>query len=744
MDTGKPLINPVLKFMRQASPSTVSGGGKSAKNIVLARLQSQQENLSEAVLNLDKKNKTAHDGMTHLIARMFDDSHAPSWTPSDVFGLSAGCRIIAPAHEGYLIEVETSAFSTLANNIKRPRTVNEKVDISRVSEVNLFDSNEVMRSLPVTQLWKESRDNGGDGYFNVWLLPFTNKAPRESVANSLRNIHKKHKLSFGDIEFSNAFKKSDSVPITQENSDTLFLESLLTNYILQGHAIASIQLHTEAALSDLVTSGSVYRVDPVAPIGSVSTPGAGAEPTPPSQKNNLPTVLIVDGGTNASSYQHLQTSKINVLVNDFNADIKHGNQVTSLICHAHSWNNNRSLPQLNCKFISAQAIAKRSAAKSPSLNQLISYLKAVAKETGQHSKVWNMSFNQEKPSLSKTEVSYLGHEISKIAREYGILPIISIGNVLKLGDKALCPPADCEAALTVSGRIANADGTPGVACKTSLKGPAPAGMIKPDLSWFSTLRMIGGVVETGTSFSTPLVSALAAHTFNNLKEPTPDLVRALLINTSELHTHDQSLGWGTPWSAESLPWMCETGAVTLAWTAKIKPGFSYYWNDIPLPVDMIEDGKLTGTIALTAILKPVVSNLTGPNYFSTRLQVALQSTTKAGRTENLLGSMKEHKEKELSAREDLAKWSPIRRHVKEFSSKTLGKTTARLHARIFARDLYQFQMAHHSELGDQEVSFVLTFKTNKTGEDIYNNMVTELGSDIESAIIEQNINLELQ
>ena len=189
--------------------------------------------------------------------------------------------------------------------------------------------------------------------------------------------------------------------------------------------------------------------------------------------------------------------------------------------------------------------------------------------------------------------------------------------------------------------------------------------------------------------------------------------------------------------------MCEAGSVTLAWTAKIKPGFSYYWNDIPIPADMINNDKLSGTIALTAIIKPVVSDLTGPNYFSTRLQVALQGTTRAGKTENLLGSMKEHKEKEITAREDLAKWSPIRRHIKEFSEKIVGKHTARIHARIFARDLYQFQMAHHSELGDQEVSFVLTFKSTDPGADLYGGMINELGTDVESAVIEQDINLEV-
>ncbi|MGN9498030.1 S8 family peptidase [Pseudomonas syringae pv. aptata] len=739
MNAGKPLVNPVLRFMREPSPATVKGGGKSAKSIVGARLVTQQEKLSKDVLQIATEQKVVHSGMTHIIAKMFDDSHAPSWTPNDIFGQDSGCRIVAPAHEGYLIEISNDKFSSLATNIKKGKTVNEKVDISRVSEVGLFNSKEALRNNDVSLLWKETQKTPSGGYFNIWLLPFTSLNSRRSVCESLLEIHKKYSLNFGDVEFY----PSTPEKRTQKQVDQDQLDLVISEYLKTGYAIASVRLISESALTALVASGSIYRVDPVTAVSLVASPGSGVEPAPPIAINSLPTVLVVDGGVNAASYNHLHTSKINVLVNDAHADIKHGNQVASLICQAHSWNNNRSLPPLNCRFISAQAIAKRGALSSPSLHQLVAYLKTVAKETSEHTKVWNMSFNQEKPSLSKTEVSYLGHEISKIARTFDILPIISIGNVAKLGDRTLCPPADCEAALTVSGRVAKADGTPGPACKDSLKGPAAAGMIKPDLSWFSTLRMIGGVIETGTSFSTPLVSSLAAHTFNNLKHPTPDLVRALLINTAELHGHDNGLGWGTPWTSDSLPWMCEEGSVTLAWTAKIKPGFSYYWNDIPIPPDMIENNKLTGTIALTAIIKPIVSNLTGPNYFSTRLQVALQGTTRTGKTENLLGSMKEHKEKELTAREDLAKWSPIRRHIKLFSSKILGKPTARIHARIFARDLYQFQMSHHSELGDQEVSFVLTFKSNNPNVDIYNGMINELGSEVESAVLEQDINIEI-
>ena len=46
-------------------------------------------------------------------------------------------------------------------------------------------------------------------------------------------------------------------------------------------------------------------------------------------------------------------------------------------------------------------------------------------------------------------------------------------------------------------------------------------MLKPDVSWFSKLRMLGGVTGTGSSYATPLVSSLAAHTFDALRVRRP-------------------------------------------------------------------------------------------------------------------------------------------------------------------------------------------------------------------------------
>jgi len=44
--------------------------------------------------------------------------------------------------------------------------------------------------------------------------------------------------------------------------------------------------------------------------------------------------------------------------------------------------------------------------------------------------------------------------------------------------------------------------------------------------------MLGGVTKPGSSYATPLVSSLAAHAFAALRDPTPDLVKALCINAA--------------------------------------------------------------------------------------------------------------------------------------------------------------------------------------------------------------------
>jgi hypothetical protein len=739
---GKPLLNPVLTFLASPTPRTVPGGGKNEKSIIQARLGVQRSALSEKFTEFAKKRDgiKSHNNKTHVIARMFSDSNASSWTPKDIFRSEYGCRIIAPAFDGYLIETDTRAFETISSKISNANSIVDKVDISRIKSVEIFDAKETLRNKSPQEIWGDRNEELTD--FNFWLLPFNDITARISVKDELLKLYREKKITLGDDEFSNPFNIEKSENSADINTPLL---KILENYVNFGTASFSAKIKNINDLNEIASSGTTYRIEPVSRITSNSTPpGDGKEPIlPRGQIDELPVVVIIDGGHSAQSYKPLEVWAAPPLVDDFSANRIHGNQITSLVCHGHAWNNKLALPELACRFITAQAITKKDVKKQPSQDQFVEYLREVAKKTSSITKVWNLSFNEILPSQNPNEISPLGHKINKIAREFGLLPIISIGNKNSSTNSTLCPPADCEAAITVSGRKASPTGEPDTGCSHSLNGPAPAGMIKPDLSWFSNLRMIGGVTNTGTSYSTALISSLASHTFLNLKKPTPDLVRALLINGTERSSHCNELGWGTPWSADRLPWVCKEGSVTLAWVTKLKPGFAYYWNEIPVPTEMIKNGKLYGKASLTAIIKPIVSELGGINYFATRLQVALQANSKSGKTINLLGSMKESKEKEENARTELAKWSPIRRHASCFSGRDIDMKSMRLHARIYTRDLYQFNLNSHHELEEQEVSFVLTFEGAEEGSDIYNTMTNKLGTYVESAVIEQSINVSV-
>lgn len=733
-----PVINPILSLLRTPTPSTVSGGGKSAKGIVTSRLADQQLKLAKQLKSVkDDKDIISLAGRLHLIAKMFPDSYAPSWTPDDLFESSSYVRIVSPAYNGYLIEVEKEKLDELINKVNNPKSAKVQVDISRLQSIKAFDKDEVLRGNKIEDIFDMAQESGLQ--FNFWLLPYHDAKAKILVSEEIEKLFRDNALGFGDKKFDNIFNKDGFKNTHWEN-----FQDKIKKYLVDGVLAFTANVENKKSLERIVSSGAVYRIEPVKKIViNAVPPGEGAEPSPAiSNAAEMPAVVIIDGGCSASSYMPLNVMSITPLVDKVDANLKHGNQVTSLICQASAWNNKLALPALECKFISVQAIIKDDIPKQPTTDQFVNYLWDVAEETKEVSSVWNLSFNERSPSYNKQEISYLGHEINKIARQYNILPVISIGNATTQNPTVLCAPADCEAGLTISGRMADSDGMPAGACQLSLRGPAPAGMKKPELSWFSCLRMIGGATETGTSFSTPLVSSIAAHTFKNLKNPTPDLVKALLINKSDSYAHDFRLGWGSPWSrGNELPWLCEEGTVTLAWNSKIKAGFNYYWNDIPLPPEMLINGKLKGEIILTAILKPLVSELCGENYFATRLQCALQAVDAEGKSKNLLGSMKESKEKEVDSRAELAKWSPVRHHGSSFQSVSLDGRKLRIYARIYARDLYQFGMSNHQELDEQDVAFVLTFRSENKDKKIYNSMVQSLGNDVEVGVINQDINI---
>lgn len=751
-DTDRPLLNPVLSLHVEPKREAAATGGKSRKDIVTQRLGEQRRVLSRELNTIYERRERIRSfgGRVQLIARMFDDSLAATRTPTSLFSSGTGARLVAPVRNGYLIEAEIGALPGLSRFVQTSTTVAGQVDISRVEHVHAFGPEDVLRGRTIDDLWEQASDYENGKGFLLSFTPFRDSGARENLMEQLIQYSQDSVLlpTSAIVSLPRSAEDEDALALPVVAASQTSLAIGLRRYRNTGRARIVAQVSSKEAFSEIIASGTVFRIDPVPQI-EVTAPGEGAHPGPlPPDLSGQPIVGVVDGGRTAATYDDAEAWRVSPLIRDVDADHKHGNRVTALAVHGHAWNTNLPLPELFCRVGTAQAVPRPNSGHPHDPQLLISYLERVM---GMHrnTRVWNMSFN-EILACDPDQISFLGHEIARLARQYDVLPVISAGNKTRDNNERIAPPADCEAGLVVGGRKFDGDGHPSEPCDVSLPGPGPEGMLKPDLSWYSTLRVLGGDVLTATSYVTPLISSLAAHTFDNLKEPTADLVRALLINQTDLEQFDSVCGWGSP-NNEHLPWHCRPGTVTLAWRSELRPGLAYYWDNIPIPPSLVKDGKLYGHGMLTAILNPhpFLSPESDANYFSARINVALQYrgrpvNGKAPPIKSLLGSLKTDEIPEADARAEHFKWNPVRRHCRDFSSRglTFSGDTMRLHARLFMRDMYQFGLTRNDEVEPMEVAFVLSFSDGSESSNLYNEMRASLGAYVESAVLDQEIDVE--
>ena len=742
-DTLTPVLNPVLRFLKDPKPKAIVGGGKSAKGVKNDRLAKQRKSLASDLREMISmaSDQPTFAGRTIVYASMFDDSLATSWRPDDLLSADRGARFVAPFKAGYLVEVERRALESLAAVVAQSERVLDLVDISRVRSLRYFDEEDASGEFSLDEIWKGApRLEGGRGFL-VWLMPLVTETAAEKLLKRLVELRDTAILPAPPIarqlllELEGAPAAVARAVRALDTSDTVGVA--LRQYRQTRRASAALVVRSRQALTQLVASGAVFRIEPIRQI-ETTAPGDGAEPQRPLPKNMaaMPVVAVVDGGLSAPSYRKsAEAWRAPAFVPDGHADQAHGNQVTSLIVQGHDWNNKLDLMPLYCRVGTVQAVPKRGSGARVLATELVTYLDAMM-AAHPEAKVWNLSFNEPAPG-SLSNVSYLGHQIALLARKHGVLPIISTGN---MPGTLLQPPADCEAAITTGGRQHDKAGRPAGVCVVSLPGPGPAGMLKPEISNFSSVRVIGGVQTCGSSFSAALTSPLAAHTFDRLRTPTPDLVKALILHSSAEGPHQAATGFGTPKTA--APWLTEPGYVTLQWSASLRPGASYYW-ELPIPPALRKSGKLKGSARLTAILDPhpLASDFAGENYFSARLATAVQYQG-GGKTKNLLGSLQVGKQTEQEARENDHKWCPIRHHQKSFNVSFEGDTLG-VYGRVYTRDLYMHPYDTNDEVPPLDVVFVLTIGTGDKNDDLFGEIRSELGAFVEVSTVDVGIDVRL-
>ncbi|WP_245310092.1 hypothetical protein [Bradyrhizobium jicamae] len=304
-EKASPLLNPVLSLQMGPKPESPTARGKGQRSVVTERLAIQQRVLASATRGIYGSRSTlpSFAGTAHFVVRMFvEDSLAATHTPDDLFSPVNGCRLVAPYHDGYLIEANLNQFNRLAQVIENPTNYSIQADISRVESLTPFAPQDRARGRSIEDLWQAAPEEDGARLFVVWLAPFRTRQARELLLERVDLLSQQQILLpvLPTLRLLSGPAGSPDEPREVAPSCQSGIARAMRNYRNTGVGRGTVRIRSREALGQLLASGASFRVDPVRQI-RVAAPGEGAHPSIPFDIADAPTVGVVDGGLHASS-----------------------------------------------------------------------------------------------------------------------------------------------------------------------------------------------------------------------------------------------------------------------------------------------------------------------------------------------------------------------------------------------------------------------------------------------------------
>ncbi|MDX1888661.1 S8 family peptidase [Mycolicibacterium sp. 050158] len=322
-------------------------------------------------------------------------------------------------------------------------------------------------------------------------------------------------------------------------------------------------------------------------------------------------------------------------------------------------------------------------------------------------KIWNCSFAR-RNELRPVEYSVFASEMDALSSELEILFVQAAGNFEDGGGRPWPPidplsdgiasPADSVNSLVV-GSISHRGGrTPvGAPASYSRRGPSFGGQTKPDVSfWSGDVGPLGEVPYAGirslvpndqiaegvgTSFATPLISAIAANVWSEIDDvegvdAAPALIKGLIVhgaatNSRELvANHRNYYGAGIPFSGTKTLFE-DSNSFTTVHDVTLASKISWLRAPFPIPACLLTpDGKLRAEIFMTISYNPILDRACGQEAVRTCVDGSFGVVDRTGETIKITGKAPEEKttgahpwESDLVA---AGKWSPVRTHHARF------------------------------------------------------------------------------
>ena len=566
------------------------------------------------------------------VASLKDDAIAKSHRPSALFN-NHTCPIIGVRGFGeLLISVTPDGIERLKHKIMSDDSHVNIANISTIESIKPFTRNDIIsdrnREKIISFISLQHRD------LKVKLFNHNNSEKNDLIRENFLQF-----VSDGLNTFANEHRYSKNLALYRIQSFTEETIAQLTKYI----GIQNLNIFPNY---DVLRTSSV-------PLKRLS-----ADSFPPPEADILyPVVGVIDSGTSPENalLEPWISSREN-FVPDKMRDHDHGSFVSGLIANAKTLNHeDERFPASQAKIIDVCAVPSSGGISELDLMAILDEVIPKYNDV----KIWNLSLGTNEPCQDQ-RFSDLAIYLDEIQDRYGVTFIISAGNYNKtplrswppqnLGeDDRICPPSDSVRGITV-GSTAHTDNANSLVKSEepspfSRRGPGPVYIPKPDVSHYGgNCDISGNYAQTGvlsigsdinltekigTSFSTPLVSALLADLRNSMEdEVSSNLLKALLIHSSFLESGINSgedlkyRGFGVPGDIDNIL-NCSPHLATMVFETELVSGLEFGRWPFPLPNCLIDENRFKGEIIMTLVYDPPLETSFGAEYCCANVEISL-------------------------------------------------------------------------------------------------------------------------